>query len=139
MIQVSCRTAMLTGVLTFSLVSCSFSRVHQSPPSSSISETSVAKAVAADFIQGDSSALAGFLDPTVAAQLTPSVVQQYQTELRQKLGKFQKIVGTRVGKIAPYDVVYVTCRFATGPIDVKVVFDAAHKVAGLFFVKPGQN
>jgi uncharacterized protein len=52
----------------------------------------------------------------------------------QATGPFQKICGTRSEILGPYSAVFVTCQFAKQQLDVKVVFDKAGKIAGMFFV-----
>jgi hypothetical protein len=46
--------------------------------------------------------------------------------------------GTRMEEIQGYDVIFVTCKFEKGILDVKVVFNDRQQVAGLFFV-PSQG
>ena len=52
----------------------------------------------------------------------------------QATGAFQRICGTRSEVLGPYSAVFVTCQFAKQQLDVKVVFDKAGKIAGMFFV-----
>jgi len=49
-------------------------------------------------------------------------------------GPFQAQRGVRAESIGEYEAVFVTCEFAKGKLDVKVVFNRDKKVAGLFFV-----
>jgi hypothetical protein len=52
----------------------------------------------------------------------------------ERTGPFQSVTGTRLETAGGYDAVFVTCRFANGSINVKVVYGADGKVSGLFFV-----
>ena len=52
----------------------------------------------------------------------------------QAAGTFQKVTATRSEPLGAYRVVFVTCRFGKRSLDVKVVFDQAKQIAGLFFV-----
>lgn len=65
----------------------------------------------------------------------PQLKTTWQTVQRQA-GAFQKQLGTTTSKLGAYDVVLVNCQFEHAALIVKVVFNAAGKVAGLFFL-PG--
>ncbi len=49
-------------------------------------------------------------------------------------GPFKAQRGVRAESVGAYEAVFVTCEFAKGKLDVKVVFNREKKVAGLFFV-----
>lgn len=49
-------------------------------------------------------------------------------------GPFKRQVSSRREKFLASDIVYVTCEFAKGPLDVKVVYDEQKKISGLWFV-----
>lgn len=49
-------------------------------------------------------------------------------------GAFQKQLGTRLEKKGKYEIVHVNCQFAKHNLDVNVVFDSDHHIAGLFFL-----
>lgn len=65
----------------------------------------------------------------------PKLRETWQT-IQSQNGVFQKQLGARATKVAGYDVALVTCRFERTTLDVKVVFKAEGKVAGLFFLAP---
>lgn len=52
----------------------------------------------------------------------------------QAAGAFQKVTATRSEALGAYRAVFVTCQFGKRSLDVKVVFDQAGQIAGLFFV-----
>ena len=73
-------------------------------------------------------------DETMIKALPPKKLQQIWTALIGQVGRYEKQVATRKQKIQQYDVVFVTCQFERGTLDVKVVLDNSRKVAGLFFL-----
>jgi pimeloyl-ACP methyl ester carboxylesterase len=58
--------------------------------------------------------------------------------IEAQFGQFDRPLATTVEKQDPYTIVLVTCSFATSPMDVRVVFDQANRLAGLQ-VTPTQN
>ncbi len=53
-----------------------------------------------------------------------------------RMGAYRGQAGTRTATERGFEVVYVTCSFENGSVDVKVVFDQQGKVSGLWFVPP---
>ena len=47
---------------------------------------------------------------------------------------FKRQLGVRTEKYLSTDIVLVTCEFAKGPLDVKVVFDSNKRISGLWFL-----
>lgn len=96
--------------------------------------TKKAQALVESISEGDfTTPVAGF-DATMASVMPPEKLEEAWKALIAKAGAFNGMGATRKEKADKYDIVYVTCNFEQGPIDVKVVFDSAGKVAGLFFV-----
>lgn len=54
--------------------------------------------------------------------------------LESQVGEFENIAGVRQVKEQGYDVVYVTCAFEKGQLDVKVVYNDKMEVSGLWFL-----
>lgn len=61
----------------------------------------------------------------------------WQTVIKQA-GPFKKQKGTRTETLPKYDIVYVTCQFEKGDLDVKVVFNSEKQITGLWFA-PAQK
>jgi hypothetical protein len=76
-----------------------------------------------------------WLDPAMAAAMPAAKLEEAWKSLSSK-GPYQGQAGTRTAKEQGFDVVFVTCNFAQGAVDVKVVFDPQGKVGGLWFVPP---
>jgi len=51
-----------------------------------------------------------------------------------QLGPFKRQIGVRTEKQLGYDVVFVTCEFEKGHLDVKVVYNSERQIAGLNLV-----
>jgi hypothetical protein len=72
-------------------------------------------------------------DETMAGLVSPEKLEELWDQLLEKSGTFQKQVSTRRETILQYEIVFVTCQFYNGKLDVKVVYDQSKRVAGLFF------
>jgi hypothetical protein len=81
-------------------------------------------------------------DATMKSVVPVDKVKELRESLEAQLGTFQRTAGTRAEKYEQggitYDIVYITCEFELGTIDMKVVFDQSGQVAGLFF-QPAQS
>ncbi|MBW8034918.1 MAG: DUF3887 domain-containing protein [Planctomycetes bacterium] len=71
--------------------------------------------------------------------LPPSRLAEVWKATTAQAGPFEKQLGTRAEKIFWTDIIYVTCQFKEGPIDIKVVYNKKAKVSGLWFVPVPQN
>ena len=83
---------------------------------------------------GDFKSAAENFDGSMTAALQPDKLQEMWKSMTKKFGDFVDIVGTRTEKKSGYDIVFVTCRFENNTFDMKVVFNSAGQIAGLFFV-----
>jgi fermentation-respiration switch protein FrsA (DUF1100 family) len=73
-------------------------------------------------------------DATMTTALPEPKLREAWQSLQKQAGPFKEQIRTRVEKLGGYQAVFVTCKFDRTALDVKVVFDAGKKVAGLFFV-----
>lgn len=80
----------------------------------------------------------------------PDAVRYFDGELRESLpqdrlreawwalltqvGFFKRQIGVRQTAEQGYDIVFVTCEFDKATVDVKIVFNNANQIAGLWFV-----
>ena len=69
---------------------------------------------------------------------TDKLAQTWRTTTGQA-GLFKQQLGTRLEKFLGSDIVFVTCEFEKGPMDVKVVYDSNRKVSGLWFLPTPQK
>jgi dienelactone hydrolase len=85
-------------------------------------------------VKGDFSSAEGKFDQTMKTALPISKLEELWSSLLNQAGAFQGQTGTHTERQKNYDVVFVTCQFEQMLLDVKVVFDAAGQIAGLFFL-----
>jgi len=76
----------------------------------------------------------GMLDETMTKALPPDKLEKMWPMLQMQVGKYEEVQATRREEQGQYRIVFLTCRFKQTSLDVKVVFDKADKIAGLFFV-----
>ena len=77
---------------------------------------------------------ANTFDETMAGLISPEKLEELWDQLLEKSGTFQKQLSTRRETYLQYEIVFVTCQFDKGKLDVKVVYDKSKQVSGLFFV-----
>jgi uncharacterized protein len=124
----------IPSFLLFFLVICASLAISQERSSAKPSDlVSKAKAFVDLLVKQDFSGAEGYFDNAVKAALTEDKLKATWTTLITQAGAFKRQVGARIEKISGYDAVFVTCEFEKGSIDIKVVFDQAKRVAGLFF------
>ncbi|MCP5051276.1 MAG: DUF3887 domain-containing protein [bacterium] len=76
----------------------------------------------------------GTFDQTMSGALPLEKLEEVWDRLQDQTGNFQKQLSTRRETYTEYEIVFVTCQFDNGKMDVKVVFNQQKQVAGLFFV-----
>jgi pimeloyl-ACP methyl ester carboxylesterase len=60
------------------------------------------------------------------------------TAIETQFGQYQRQLGTKVERHDPYTIVLVTSAFENTPMDVRIVFDDGHRLAG-FQITPSQS
>lgn len=85
-------------------------------------------------IKGDFQAAVRDFDAAMLQALGPDKLEQlWKKEIPALAGPFKKQLGARQEACQGYEVVLVTCEFEKGPMDARVVFDKAGKIAGFGF------
>ena len=99
------------------------------------------QAFADQFLNRDYAAVVAQFDPTMKSVFPIDKVQEARESLEPQLGAFHQQVGIRGERIEQnkvvYDIVYVAWEFETATIELRIVYDQAGQVAGLFF-QPSQ-
>ncbi len=99
------------------------------------------QAFADQFLNRDYAAVVAQFDATMKSVFPIDKVQEARESLEPQMGAFRQQVGIRGERIEQnkvvYDIVYVTWEFEKQTIDLKIVYDQAGQVAGLFF-QPSQ-
>ncbi len=72
-------------------------------------------------------------DAVMKNAMPPEKIEAVWHSITAKAGAFQEQVSTRMEEKGLFRIVYVTCRFEKGPLDIKVVFNPSGEVTGLWF------
>lgn len=86
--------------------------------------------------KGDFAAAVGRFDPTMKNAAPEPKLREIWQAVQGQFGAFKRQVRSRSEKQLGYDMVFVTCEFERKTMDMKLVFDAQGRIAGLFFVPP---
>ena len=124
-------------VILFALTSTSCSNRSAPPAPLSDSELdSRAKALVSLLSQGKYQDAVKMMDRTMASVMPADKLKAAWDSVTSpsQAGTFGSVKGTRVAQESGYRVVYVTCSFSAATLDIKVVFDSAGLVSGLWFV-----
>lgn len=72
-------------------------------------------------------------DDTMKTAMPEAKLQETWNAVVAQVGAFKQVVKTRTEKRGAYTIVFVTSDFQNTSLDIKVVFDQANRIAGLFF------
>ena len=73
-------------------------------------------------------------DDTMKGAMPPEKLEESWQSLLGQVGSFKKQVSTKEVREQGFGVVYVTCEFERGTINIKVVFNSEKQISGLWFV-----
>ncbi len=83
--------------------------------------------------KGDFKNAVNDFDNTMKSALTPQKLEYIWKSLIANVGQFKEQINIRTEKLNQYDIIYVTCKFRSSSLDVKIAFDKT-QIAGLWFV-----
>lgn len=86
--------------------------------------------------KGDFAGAIQRFDSTMKNAAPEAKMREIWRSAQGQFGAFKQPLHTRAEKQAGYDLIFVTCEFERKTMDLKVVFDAQARIAGLFFVSP---
>lgn len=86
----------------------------------------------------DFEAAASGFDETMSRVMPAEKLQQTWETVLKQAGAFQERTGFRRERTGGYESVFLTCAFEKALLDIRVVFDAENRIAGLFFT-PAQS
>ena len=109
---------------------------QQPSPAAADALITKARAFVGALSRSDFRAAAGDFDETMLKVSGPDKLAEFWKQVPDRLGAFKKQNAARREKLGPYDIVLVTCDFEKATLDIRVVFDAAGKIAGFQFVPP---
>jgi len=85
-------------------------------------------------VKGQFSTATKNFNATMKKVLPPEKLEETWKSTTNQAGLFKQQIGIRMGKWLWSDIVYVSCEFEQGPLDVKVVYNSQKQVTGLWFV-----
>lgn len=77
-----------------------------------------------------------YFDDTMKSALPPEKLKATWHSVREQVGEFSSITGTRAETFGEHEIIFVSCKFSNGPLDIKLVFDKTSNISGLWFVPP---
>ncbi len=84
--------------------------------------------------RGDFDRASDLFDKKMKKAVPPVSLKAIWDSQQESFGAFQGLEETRTEVVGGYNFVFVQCRFEKGQQEMKVVFDKAAEIAGLFFV-----
>jgi len=73
-------------------------------------------------------------DSTMKGVMSEAKLQDVWQELLAQSGSFKKQTGVRQTQEQGFNIVFVTCEFEKSTLNIKVVFNDANEISGLWFV-----
>ncbi len=108
-------------------------------PAGAIDHEARAKQIVTWLDAGEHAKVRELFDEAMTAALASDIaIAATWSAIEAQFGQLDRQIGTSVSTQAPYTIVLVTCQFASAPMDVRVVFDQAGRLAGLQ-ITPTQN
>ncbi len=141
-VPTSSATVAATAVATpLPAPSPTLSPVASPEPAATVSPERIAdaRALADQWLAGDDEALFARFDDTMKTAFPLDQVKQAREGLVAQAGRLERQIDARAVKLEQYDIVYVTYELEKGSVDVKMVFDEAGQIAGLFFQNAGSE
>jgi dienelactone hydrolase len=111
----------------------------QETESSQTNELAALARKAVDFLaKEDFSSLVKSFDKTMKEALSPAKLQGIWQSLIGQVGAFKRVSGVRTEKSQGHDIVIVNCEFDKANLDIRLAFNEAQQISGLFFL-PSQQ
>ena len=84
--------------------------------------------------KGDFTSVEGLFDTSMHAAINAQKLSEIWKSTQDQLGTYQSQLGVNVTKEIGFDTVYVTCLFAKGTADIKLVFNSKGEMSGLWLL-----
>lgn len=95
-----------------------------------------AQEVTADLADGRVAAVTAKFTPQMTTALPGDKLSTLWLDLERDIGPFVEQGATRGAHVRGFDVIFVTCHFARGKMDLQVTYDNERMIAGLY-LRPG--
>ena len=117
------------------LVVCLLAACARPPKAPQPGEVTVlAKAFVDLLARGDFAGATQSFDATMKTAMPPDKLQTTWTQLSNAAGSYVRQISTRTEQSGGFTAVYVTCEFEKTKLDIKVVYNSAKQISGLFFL-----
>lgn len=84
--------------------------------------------------KGDFTSVESLFDTAMHAAVNARKLAEIWKSIQVPIGPYQGQLGGKVAKEGGFDSVYVTCLFAKGTADIKLVFNSKGEMSGLWFL-----
>ena len=115
---------------TFSLMSTCLSQSSEEEQK----RVEITSQIAKQFESGDYELIREKFDANMRAALSADQLKEVWEQLLSQLGEYEERGVVTTSKIQQYEVVYMELKFRLAPFKLKVVFNEAEEVAGLFLI-----
>ena len=132
------RSIIIAGLFFFIIGVQATSVRSQTPPDETSNLITAARAFVELLVRKDFAAAVAQFDDTVKAAMPEPKMEETWNAVLAQAGAFKQVGKARAEKRGAHTIVSVTCHFEKTPLDVRVVFDQAKRIAGLFFA-PATN
>lgn len=85
--------------------------------------------------KGDYAKAAAMFDSTMMSVMPETKLKETWETVVAQVGALRSVAGVRTQKYQAYDIVLVTCQCERKTFETRVVFDAAGRIAGMFFAE----
>jgi len=99
--------------------------------------TSQAQSILNALLNGNYQDAAKDFDDNMKTALPVTDLEAAWKAITEQAGPFVEQTATRKTKQDGFDIIYITCKFEKGVLDMKAVFNNKQKVSGLFFQPAG--
>ncbi len=132
-----CKRAAAAGLIAFGLFGAAWGR------GASVAESDELAAAARRFVgllqKEQFSAAVESFDDTMQKAMPAEKLEKVWASVIARTGPLKRQAGIQKARVEQFDIVVVTCEFDKGSLDVKVVFDRAGAVTGLWFAPAGSS
>ncbi len=125
----------LVAVLVSLVVATALSSARQTDQAKKEGPAIAGKEFVELLAKGEYAKAVAMFDSTMKSVMPEAKLKETWEAVTAQVGAFKDMTGVKVQKYQAYDIVLVTCQCERKTFDTKVVFNAAGRVAGLFFAE----
>jgi Protein of unknown function (DUF3887) len=135
LMKVKSITCFLIAVLMLAAVSWAGDKPDQTAAKAEKPSVTVANAqeLLSHLAKGEFQAATSKFDSAMSKQFPARKLEEVWKTIIAQAGDFQKPLEVQTGHVQDYDIVEIKCNFAKTPLVMRVVFNSAKQVTGLFF------